>query len=73
MAEVARAFGVSWDTAVAAVRQHGQPLVDDPARIRDVDDLGIDEMSWLAPRRATPGHRPGGHPPRMPGGRDRGP
>ncbi len=28
MAEVARAFGVSWDTVMGAVREHGEPLVD---------------------------------------------
>jgi transposase len=53
VAEVARSFGVSWDTAMAAVREHGRPLVDDPDRIRQVEDLGIDETAWLA---ATPQH-----------------
>ena len=52
-AEVARAFGVSWDTVMGAVREHGRPLVDDPARISAVEDLGIDETAWLA---ATPIH-----------------
>lgn len=76
VAEVARAFGVSWDTAMAAVGEHGQPLVDDPARISDVEDLGVDETAWLAatPAHQNPvGHRPGRHPPRAPGGRDSGP
>jgi transposase len=53
VAEVARSFGVSWDTAMGAVREHGEPLVEDPDRIADVADLGIDETSWLA---ATPEH-----------------
>ncbi len=53
VAEVARAFGVSWDTVMGAVREHGEPLVDDPDRIGDVVDLGIDETAWLA---ATPIH-----------------
>lgn len=48
VAEVARSFGVSWGTIMAAVREHGQPLVDDPARIGEVADLGIDETCWLA-------------------------
>lgn len=53
VADVARAFGVSWDTAMGAVREHGEPLVDDAERIDDVGDLGIDETAWLA---ATPKH-----------------
>jgi transposase len=53
VAEVARDFGVSWDTAMEAVREHGQPLVEDPERICHVRDLGIDETSYLA---ATPEH-----------------
>lgn len=50
---VARDFGVSWDTAMGCVVEHGRPLVDDPDRIDNVEDLGIDETSWLA---ATPTH-----------------
>lgn len=53
VAELARAFGVGWETAMGAVREHGTPLVDDPGRISEVVDLGIDETSWLA---ATPTH-----------------
>ena len=53
VAEVARAFGVSWDTAMGAVKEHGEPLVNDPGRIDAVEDLGIDETAWLA---ATPTH-----------------
>ena len=48
VAEVAREFGVSWDTAMGAVREYGEALVDDPARISAVTQLGIDETSWLA-------------------------
>lgn len=48
VAAVARSFGVSWGTVMTAVREHGEPLVDDPARIADVADLGIDETCWLA-------------------------
>ena len=48
MAEVARDFGVSWDTAMNVVREVGTPLVDDPSRIGDVFALGIDESSFRA-------------------------
>jgi plastocyanin len=34
-----------------AVREHGQPLVDDPARLDGVEALGMDETSWLAANR----------------------
>ena len=47
----ARRFGVGWETAMNAVRDHGQPLVDDPGRIGEVDALGIDETSMA---KATP-------------------
>ncbi len=53
VAEMERDFGVSWDTAMGAVREHGRPLVDDPGRIAMVEDLGIDETCYLA---ATPEH-----------------
>ncbi|MGZ4708104.1 MAG: helix-turn-helix domain-containing protein, partial [Acidimicrobiales bacterium] len=33
VAEVARAFGVSWHTAMAAVRDHGRPRVDHLSRL----------------------------------------
>lgn len=48
VAAVARAFGVGWHTTMAAVREHGQPLVDDPARLDDVSALGVDETRFLA-------------------------
>ena len=53
VAEVARAFGVGWHAAMAAVRDHGTPLVDDPARLDGVGALGLDETRFLA---ATPTH-----------------
>jgi len=34
---------VGWSTAMACVRRHGEPLVDDPERIAEVAALGIDE------------------------------
>lgn len=54
VAEVARALGVGWHTAMAAVRDRGTPLVDDPARLDGVDAMGLDETKFLA---ATPTHR----------------
>jgi transposase len=51
VAAVARDLGVGWATVMRAVREHGQPLVDDPARLHGVAALGLDETSFL---RATP-------------------
>ncbi|MBI1918295.1 MAG: ISL3 family transposase [Planctomycetes bacterium] len=51
VAEQARRFGVGWHTAMAAVEDHGRPLVDDPARLEGVRALGVDETSFL---KATP-------------------
>jgi transposase len=31
-----------------AVREHGEPLVDDPARVGAVAQLGVDETTWLS-------------------------
>jgi transposase len=52
-AEVARSFGVAWGTAWDAFEAHARPAVEDPARIDDVEALGIDETGFLA---ATPTH-----------------
>ena len=46
VASVAAQFGVSWDTVMGAVREHGQPLVDDPTRLAGVGGLGVDEHVW---------------------------
>lgn len=54
VASVADEYGVSWDTAWAAVVLYGRPLVDDPGRVRRVRALGVDEHSFLA---ATRDHR----------------
>jgi transposase len=54
VASVADEYGVSWDTAWAAVVLHGRPLVDDPRRVGRVRALGVDEHSFLA---ATRQHR----------------
>ena len=51
VASVADEYGVSCDTAWAAVVFHGRPLVDDPGRVRAVRALGVDEHSFLAATR----------------------
>ena len=51
VAEVARAYGTGWHTIMDAVRGHGQPLIDDPARLADVTALGMDETAWLKANR----------------------
>jgi transposase len=51
VAAVAAEFGVGWATVMSAVREYGQPLVDDPARLDEVHTLGVDETAFLA---ATP-------------------
>jgi transposase len=48
VAEVARAFGVSWHTAMAAVRDHGRPRVDHLSRLGAPSALGVDETAFLA-------------------------
>lgn len=45
VAAVAVAFGVGWHTAMAAVREHGDRLVDDPARLGTPSALGLDETA----------------------------
>jgi transposase len=53
VAGVARWLGVGWHTVMAAVRDYGEPLVNDPARLDGVTALGLDETRFLA---ATPRH-----------------
>ena len=53
VAQVAREFGIGWHTAMAAVREHGEALVDDPERLGAPSALGLDETSFL---RARPTH-----------------
>lgn len=48
VAAVATDFGVGWATIMACVREHGRPLVDDPARLDAVHTLGVDETAFLA-------------------------
>ena len=46
--QMASELGVCWDTVMDAIREHGEPLVDDPVRVGVVAQLGVDETSWLA-------------------------
>jgi transposase len=51
VAAVAAEFGVDWATVMAAVRDYGEPLVDDPGRLDGVHTLGGTRPRFLA---ATP-------------------
>jgi transposase len=48
VASVADDFGVGWATIMAAVRDHGQPLIEDPHRLEHVETVGVDETAFLA-------------------------
>lgn len=48
VAQVARAFGVSWHAAMTAVRDHGKPRVDHLSRLRLPSAIGVDETAFLA-------------------------
>jgi len=48
VAAVAVEYGVGWGTVMRAVRDHGRPLVDDPARLGSVTAIGVDETAFLA-------------------------
>ena len=48
VAAVAREFGIGWGTAMAAVRAHGRPRVDDPGRLDGVAVVGVDETAFQA-------------------------
>ena len=48
VAAVARSFGVTWHTAMAAVRDHGRPRVDHLARLGAPAAIGLDETSFVA-------------------------
>jgi transposase len=54
VAAVARDLGVGWATIMRAVREHGSPLVEDPARLQPVTALGLDETSFLKATRIAP-------------------
>jgi transposase len=51
VAAVARDLGSGWHTVMRAVRDHGEELVDDPARLADVAALGVDETTFLTATR----------------------
>ena len=51
VAAVAVLFGVGWATIMRAVREHGQPLINDPRRLAGVVAVGVDETAFLAARR----------------------
>jgi transposase len=54
-AALSRELGVGWATVMRAVRDYGEPLVDDPGRLDGVTALGVDEHVWqhAGPRRRT--------------------
>jgi transposase len=45
--QMAHELGVCWDRVMDAVREHGEPLIDDPKRVGVVAQLGVDETAWL--------------------------
>lgn len=51
---MAHELGVCWDTVMDAVREHGEPLVDDPNRVGIVAQLGVDETAWLTATKDHP-------------------
>jgi transposase len=55
VAEVARAFGVGWHTAMAAVRDHGRPRVDHLSRLGAPTAVGLGRVE---PRNPTAGSAP---------------
>lgn len=52
VSQMADELGVCWDTVMTAVREHGEPLVDDPARVGNPSAIGIDETTWLSANKA---------------------
>lgn len=45
MTQAAGDSGVGWHTAMAGVRAHGQPLVEDSAPLDSVEALGLEEAA----------------------------
>jgi transposase len=45
-------LGVGWNTVMRAVRDYGEPLVEDPGRLDGVTGLGVDEHVWQHAGRA---------------------
>src|SRR5580704_9994604 len=54
VAEVARSFGVAWDTAWRAFEAAVTPRIEDPGRIGGVRALGVDETAFLAATKDHP-------------------
>ena len=54
VSQLARELGVAWHTVMDAVREYGQPLIDDHARVAEVRALGVDETRWLSATRTDP-------------------
>ena len=54
VSRVADEFGVCWDTIMTAVITHGTPLIEDPSRVGVVEQLGVDETSFLKANRSHP-------------------
>jgi transposase len=52
VSKVAEESGVCWWTIMNAVIEHGTPVVDDPARVGRVRQLGVDETAFLKATRA---------------------
>jgi len=51
VSQLARELGVAWHTVMDAVREYGQPLIDEPGRVGEVRALGVDETKWLSATR----------------------
>ena len=51
VSQLADELGVCWSTVMAAVKEHGEPLVENPQRVGSVEKLGVDETSYLAANR----------------------
>ena len=54
VSQLAAELGVCWDTVMDAVREHGEPRVDDPERVGTVRALGVDETTWLSATKDHP-------------------
>jgi transposase len=54
VSRVAAELGVCWWTVMNAVVEHGTPLVDDPRRVGAVEQLGVDETTYLSAKPTHP-------------------
>lgn len=54
VSQMADELGVCWQTVMSAVREHGEPLVDDRGRVGVVTKLGVDETTFLSANREHP-------------------